>query len=160
VLIVTGGSTEPGGAIARAAANRSYAVVLVYLEDQCGAEAAVDQIVGSDGTAVAVRADLTDEMDVERLFQETVAMFGGVDVIVHADSRGSRLIDRHAARLLRQGGAILTVGDVEPVEPSLADELRARAISIEGLTAGPGSAGSAADITQQLRDFDRWLVAR
>ena len=66
-------------------AGRGCAVVVVYLDDQRGAEAAVDEIVGTNGTAIAVRADITDELDVERLFSETIAAFGGVDVIVHAD---------------------------------------------------------------------------
>jgi NAD(P)-dependent dehydrogenase (short-subunit alcohol dehydrogenase family) len=112
VLIVTGGSTGPGGEIARAAANRGCAVVVVYLEDQSRAEAAVDEIVRSNGTAVAVRADITDEMDVERLFEEAIAMFGGVDVIVHINSRYSLLIDQYAARQLRRGGAVASVADI------------------------------------------------
>jgi len=111
VLIVIGGSTGPGGEIARAAANRGCAVVVVYLEDQSGAEATVDEIVSSNGTAVAVRADVSDDMDVERLFEEAVALFGGVDVIVHADDRDSELIDQRAARQLRRGGAIAWVAD-------------------------------------------------
>jgi 3-oxoacyl-[acyl-carrier protein] reductase len=109
VVIVTGGSTGPGREIARALAGRGYAVVLVYLDDQSGAEAAVDDIIGADGTAVAVRADLADDMDVERLFRETAAMFGGVDAIVHTDPPGSGLLDRRAARQIRHGGAIFNV---------------------------------------------------
>jgi 3-oxoacyl-[acyl-carrier protein] reductase len=160
VLIVTGGSTGPGGEIARTAANRGYAVVVVYLENQRGAEATVDQIVGTNGTAVAVRADLSDELDVERLFQETVAMFGGVDVIVHTDSRGGGLIDRQAARQLRCGGAIVNVGTSDGVKPLSADELRALAITVVELTPDLQSAESAADSTQQAAIFDRWLVTR
>jgi len=112
VLIVIGGSTGPGGEIARAAANRGCAVVVVYLEDQSGAEATVDEIVSSNGTAVAVRADVSDAMDVERLFEEAIAMFGGVDVLVHTTSRDSSLIDQRAARQLRRGGATARVADV------------------------------------------------
>ena len=160
VLIVTGGSTGPGGEIARTAANRGYAVVVVYLDDQREAEATVDDIVGTNGTAVAVRADITDELDVERLFQETVAMFGGVDIIVHTDSRGGRLIDRQAARQLRSGGAIVKVGNLAAVDTSSPGELRALAITVEELTPDLQSAESAADSTQQAAIFDRWLVTR
>jgi NAD(P)-dependent dehydrogenase (short-subunit alcohol dehydrogenase family) len=33
---------------------------------------------------VAIRADIVDELDVNRLFAETIAAFGGIDVVVHA----------------------------------------------------------------------------
>ena len=89
VVIVTGGSTgsgrelvacsSPGGAT-----PSSWCTWTI----SAGAEAAVDEIVGTNGTAIAVRADITDELDVERLFSETIAAFGGVDVIVHADPAG------------------------------------------------------------------------
>ena len=108
VLIVTGGSTGPGGEIARAAANRGYAVVWCTWTINAEPRPPSTTSSAANGTAVAVRADLTDDLDVERLFQETVAMFGGVDIIVHTDSRGSRLIDQQAARHLRSGGAIVS----------------------------------------------------
>ena len=69
VAIVTGGSCGPGREVARALARRGYAVVVVYLRDQAEAEAAVDEILAADGTAVAVRADVTDELDVHLLDQ-------------------------------------------------------------------------------------------
>ena len=83
VAIVTGGSCQAARGIARRLARRGYAVVVVYLRDQAQAEAAVEEIVAADGTALAVRADVTDELDVERLFEETTAAFGRVDVVVH-----------------------------------------------------------------------------
>jgi NAD(P)-dependent dehydrogenase (short-subunit alcohol dehydrogenase family) len=90
VAIVTGGSRGAGREIARTLASRGYAVVVVYLRDQGAAEAAVEEILAADGTALAVRADLTDELDVERLFAETVAAFGRVDVVVLTDELRAR----------------------------------------------------------------------
>jgi 3-oxoacyl-[acyl-carrier protein] reductase len=158
VVIVTGDSPGPGQEIARAAAHHGCAVVLVYLHDQSAAEAAVDDIVTANGTAVAVRADLTDDMDVERLFQETAAMFGGADLIVHTAPCGSPLIDRQAARQLHRGGAIVHIGHLAPVESSLAGELRDRSITIEGLLPNADLVVSGAGIGPQAAVFDRWLV--
>jgi 3-oxoacyl-[acyl-carrier protein] reductase len=107
VAIIIGGSHGTGCEIARALATRGYAVVLCYLRDQGEAEAAVEQIIAANGAALTVRADVTDELDVERLFEETQAAFGGVDLVVHTSSGGSSVVDRVAARQLRRDGAIV-----------------------------------------------------
>ena len=117
VVIVTGGSTGSGRQLARALAGRGYAVVVVYLDDQRGADATVDEILRADGTAIAIRADIMDELDVERLFNETAAVFGGVDVIVHADPRAALVMHQQAAGQLRDGGAIITIGRSDPLPP-------------------------------------------
>jgi len=110
--IVTGGSRGAGREIARKLGSRGYAVVVVYLRDQGEAEAAVDEILAAGGTAVAVRADVADELDVERLFTESAAAFGGVDFVVHTTVRGTSVLKRQAARQLRHGGAIVNVADL------------------------------------------------
>jgi 3-oxoacyl-[acyl-carrier protein] reductase len=109
VAIVAGGSHGIGREIARMLASRGYAVVVAYLRDPGQAEAAVDEILAARGTALSVRADLTDELDVERLFDETKAIFGGVDVIVHTATRDGSVVDRRAADHLRRRGAIVDV---------------------------------------------------
>jgi 3-oxoacyl-[acyl-carrier protein] reductase len=163
VVIVTGGSTGSGRELARVLAGRGYAVVVVYLADQSGAEATVDEIVGMNGTAIAVRADIADELDVERLFSETVTAFGGVDVIVHADPRAARFVNQQAARQLRDCGAIVTVGISEAVPPFLINKLLARGITIAGPTTGPQSSGScpdlpSSDISYCVTILDRWRL--
>jgi len=107
VAIVTGGSIGIGREIARTLAGWGYAVVVVYVRDQAEAEAAVDEILAADGTAVAVRADVDDELDVERLFDESAAAFGGVDVVVHTAPGVTAEINRQAASRLRAGGTIV-----------------------------------------------------
>ena len=88
VAIVTDASGGGGGRrIARELARRGYAVVVVYLDDRREAEALVDELVGAGVPAATVRADLEDELDVERLFGETNVAFGGVDVVVHTTPR-------------------------------------------------------------------------
>jgi NAD(P)-dependent dehydrogenase (short-subunit alcohol dehydrogenase family) len=97
VAIVTGGSYAIGREIARTLAHRGYAIVVVYLDDQRRAEATVDEILAGDGTAVTVRADVTDDLDVERLFDETIAAFGGVDAVVHTATRSASVLYQQAA---------------------------------------------------------------
>ncbi len=87
VAIVTGGSRGIGHEVARTLARRGYAVVIDYARNQAVADAAVEEILAANGIAVAVRADVADELDVERLFAETTEAFGGVDVVVHAAGR-------------------------------------------------------------------------
>ena len=70
VAVVTGGSCGSGREIARQLGGRGYAVVVIYLRDQSEADAAVEEILAADGTALAMRADVTDELDVERVFDE------------------------------------------------------------------------------------------
>jgi 3-oxoacyl-[acyl-carrier protein] reductase len=133
VAIVTGGSRGVGrAAIGRLAAG-GYAVVVNYLHDQRAAESTVEAVLAGNGNAVAVRADIADDLDVDRLFAETIAAFGGIDVVVHAagsrvtacavtkagldefdallriNTRATFVVNREAARHLRNGGAIVNL---------------------------------------------------
>ena len=156
VAIVTGGSCGPGRDIARTLASQGYAVVVVYLRDQAEAEAAVEQILAAGGTALAVRADVTDELDVERLFDETTAAFGRVDVVVHTTMRGTSVVNRHAARRLRHGGAIIDVARSDAITPVLTDELRARDITVNGVAPGLECPGARHDVADLLALLERW----
>lgn len=108
VAIVTGGSRGVGRQVARRLARRGYAVVVAYAHDQRDADAVVDEILAARGSGVAIRADVTDALDVERLFGETIEAFGGVDLVVHAAPQPRRLLEAEAQRHLR--GAVAVVG--------------------------------------------------
>jgi 3-oxoacyl-[acyl-carrier protein] reductase len=156
VAVVTGGSCGAGRDVARELGNRSYAVVVVYLRDQAEAEAAVEEIVAAQGTALAVRADATDELDVERLSDETKVAFGGVDVVVHAAMRGTSVVNEEAARHLRLGGAIVDVSSCHAIAPDLAHELRARDITVNGLAAGLEPPGADHHTAELIALPDHW----
>jgi 3-oxoacyl-[acyl-carrier protein] reductase len=156
VAIVTGGSWGAGRELASELASRRYAIVVVYLRDQHAAEGVVDAILDANRTALAVRADVGDELDVERLFDETSTAFGGVDVVVHAARRGAAVVHRQAARRLRQGGAIVTVSSAEAITPVLARDLSARDITINGLTPGLEPPGADHRVADLLALLDRW----
>jgi short-subunit dehydrogenase len=115
VAIVTGGSWDARRTLASALAGRGYAVVLAYLRDQRQAEAVVESILAARGTALAVRADVTDACDVERLFGETTAAFGRVDVVVHAQRLGASVVGEQAAHRLGEGGAIVSLCEPDAI---------------------------------------------
>jgi hypothetical protein len=130
VAIVTGGSTPTGREAARGLAGWGWAIVVVYLEHQRRAEATVAEIIAAEGTTVAVRADLADDLDVQRLFTESIAAFGGVDVVVHTTAESAALLYQYAARHVHQRGAIVSISASEPIEPEVASQLRARGVVV------------------------------
>ena len=110
VAVVTGGSRGVGRAVACRLARDGCAVVVNYLHDQRAAESTVEAMLASYGDVIAVRADVADDLDVQRLFAETITTFGGVDVVVHAvSSRDADIVNREAARHLRDGGVIVNL---------------------------------------------------
>ena len=196
VAIVTGGSRGVGRATTGRLAASGYAVVVNYLHDQRSAESAVETILAGSGDAVAVRADVADDLDVERLFAETIAAFGGIDVVVHAvgsritatslsgadpdefdalvriNTRATFIVNREAARHLRDGGAIVNLSGsaegssltthglhaaikaaTEVLTRVLALELRERNITVNVVTLelhGPCAPGRVADVIAYL----------
>jgi 3-oxoacyl-[acyl-carrier protein] reductase len=82
--IVTGASGGIGRAIAKRLTRDGFAVVVNYAGNARGAEATVDEIKSAGGEAIALKADVADPTDVERLFQETLKNFGSVDVVVNS----------------------------------------------------------------------------
>jgi 3-oxoacyl-[acyl-carrier protein] reductase len=63
--------------------------VVDYLHDQRAVESTVESILAGDGDAMAISADVTDGQDVQRLFDEIIKVFGGVNAVVH--TAGSHL---------------------------------------------------------------------
>ena len=137
VAIVTGGSDGIGREVARKLAGQGYAIVIGYELDQPAAEAAVEEILAANGTAIAVRGDVADELDVERLFAEASEAFGGVDVVVHAAgerrsgtaadavertaAHGTFLVTQEAFRQLRDGGSIVHLSTSATIATSPSD---------------------------------------
>ena len=162
VAIVTGGSRGIGQATVRRLAACGYAVVVNYLHDQRAAETAVEAILACNGNAVTIRADVADDLDVTRLFAETITAFGGVDVVIHAagghltatpvteagldefdalvriNTRATFVVNREAARHLRDGGAIVNLSssaeDSSLLTRALALELRERNITVNAVS--------------------------
>jgi 3-oxoacyl-[acyl-carrier protein] reductase len=83
VAVVTGASKGIGAAIAKAYGAEGASVVVNYASSREGADRVVAEIVANDGKAIAVQGDVSKAADVRRLFAETKAAFGKLDVLVN-----------------------------------------------------------------------------
>ena len=83
IIVVTGGSRGIGAAAARLAAERGYTVCVNYRANETAANAVVSDIERAGGQAIAVRADVSVEADVVRLFETVDARLGPVSALVN-----------------------------------------------------------------------------
>ncbi len=109
VVLITGGSRGIGAAAAKLAAARGWRVTIGYRSRAEEAEAVLRDIAAAaaaGGEAAALRADITREDEVARLFDEAAARFGPVDALVNCAGindapNAAPLIDLTAAQIRR-----------------------------------------------------------
>lgn len=82
-LLVTGGGRGIGAAVARLGALKGYAVCVNYRHDAASADAVVAAIRAAGGRALAVRADVAREEEVERLFATVDAELPSLTALVN-----------------------------------------------------------------------------
>src|SRR6266566_7494445 len=83
VAVVTGASKGSGASIAEHLAAEGAAVVVNYASSKTVADAVVKRITEKGGKAIAVQADVSQPKDITRLFAETKAAYGKLDVLVN-----------------------------------------------------------------------------
>ncbi|MFC3531672.1 SDR family oxidoreductase [Vogesella facilis] len=83
VLLITGASRGIGAATARLAAQQGWAVAVNYHRNRAAAEAVVADIRAAGGRAVAIAANVADEVDVLRMFAECEAALGPLSALVN-----------------------------------------------------------------------------
>ena len=82
VAIVTGAASGMGKAIAEGYAKEGAKVVVSDMNLE-GAKAVADAITANGGTAFAIDTNVTKDEDLQRLFDETIAQYGKLDVLVN-----------------------------------------------------------------------------
>ena len=83
VAIITGAAKGIGASIAKHFAAEGAKVVVNYASSKEAADKVVKAITDNGGIAIAVQADVSNEADVTRLFEETKKAFGTLDILVN-----------------------------------------------------------------------------
>ena len=83
VILVTGSSKGIGAAVAKKLADAGAKVIVNYAGSQADAEAVVNSIKTNGGEAIAVQADVSKPEQVKALFDQAIATFGRIDVLVN-----------------------------------------------------------------------------
>ena len=81
--LVTGANSGIGLAVAVALANDGANVVVNYVTHPEAADAVVKQIADNGGNAIAVKADVSNEAEVQSMFQQMIAKYGTIDILVN-----------------------------------------------------------------------------
>jgi glucose 1-dehydrogenase len=81
--IVTGANSGIGEGIARGLAEAGASVVVNYVRGDEQAQRVVEEIRAGGGRAIAFRADVSSEDEVQAMFRRTIDEFGTVDILVN-----------------------------------------------------------------------------
>src|ERR1700733_1399767 len=120
VAVVTGASKGIGAAIAKHFAAAGAKVVANYATSKDGADKVVKEITGNGGTAIAVQADVSNEADVTRLFEETKKAFGVLDVLVNnAVAQGYAPIEQISVEAFHQSFNVNVLGPILTIQAAL-----------------------------------------
>lgn len=141
--LVTGANSGIGRGIALRLAQEGASVAINYVAHPEDADAVVKEINETGAKAIAVQADITNEQEVDAMFAQAVAAFGGLDILVNnagmetqhpflempldawrkvleVDLTGAFLCAQRAARIMVQsgtGGSIVNISSVHQVIP-------------------------------------------
>ncbi|WP_069791334.1 3-oxoacyl-[acyl-carrier-protein] reductase [Cyanobacterium sp. IPPAS B-1200] len=83
VAVITGASRGIGKASAIALAEEGAKVVVNYASNSEAADKVVTEITEAGGSAIAIKADVSNPEEVDNLFKEAVKQFGKIDILVN-----------------------------------------------------------------------------
>lgn len=83
VAIITGASKGIGAKIAKQLASLEISTIINFHSDTKKADEVVKSIVFNGGKAVAIQADISKLNELEKLFKETINIYGQVDILIN-----------------------------------------------------------------------------
>ena len=120
VAVVTGASKGIGASIAKHFAAEGAKVVVNYATSKEATDRVVKEITDNGGIAIAVQADVSNEADVARLFEETKKAFGTLDILVNnAVFQQFLPIEQASAEAFHQHFNVNVLGPVFTIRASL-----------------------------------------
>jgi 3-oxoacyl-[acyl-carrier protein] reductase len=120
VAVITGASKGIGASIARHFAAEGAKVVVNYASSKESADKVVKAITDNGGVGIAVQADVSNEADVARLFEETRKAFGKLDILVNnAVAQGYAPIEQISVADFHQSFNVNVLGPVLTIQAAL-----------------------------------------
>jgi glucose 1-dehydrogenase len=83
VALVTGANSGIGKAVAIGLGKAGADVIVNYVADTASAEAVAEEIEAAGNRAVAVKADVSKEAEVQAMFRQIIERFGTVHILVN-----------------------------------------------------------------------------
>lgn len=81
--LVTGANSGIGRAIAVEMAKEGARVVINYVSDEDAVQKLLDEIKSFGGTAMAINADVSNEVQVKAMFRQMLDEYGTIDILVN-----------------------------------------------------------------------------
>lgn len=120
VAVVTGASKGIGASIAKHFAAEGAKVIVNYASSKEAAEKVVKAIIDNGGSAIAIQADVSQETDVIRLFNETKKAFGRLDILVNnAVAQGYAPIEQISIEAFHQSFNVNVLGPILTIQAAL-----------------------------------------
>ena len=83
VAIVTGASRGIGRSVAKEFVSHGAKVIINFVSNAAKAEEVVAEIDADGGEAIAIKADVSNMLEIEQLFEKTRKAFGKIDILVN-----------------------------------------------------------------------------
>lgn len=81
-VLITGANSGIGRGVAIGMGHAGANVVVNFVDDEPAAQQVVAEIAGAGSKAIALKADVSSESQVEDMFAKAVAQFGTIDILV------------------------------------------------------------------------------
>jgi 3-oxoacyl-[acyl-carrier protein] reductase len=158
VAVVTGASKGIGASIAKALSAEGASVVVNYASSKADAEGVVAAITEAGGKAVAVKGDVSEAEEAERIIDAAISEYGRLDILVNnagvyefaplesitkdhfhklfnINVLGLILMTQAAVKHIGDGGSIINIGAcITTMNPSASSVYSASKSAVETIT--------------------------